>query len=116
MIYSTEQWHFFDHFMKIMMNQLNFPNVQRSLLRNLIFNTLRCMPEEVYFYYCLGDVTPDDMIIFRLACVWLITIVVHFTVSTKAGIEHPNKWSCAMILFVTSFGIQFSRAISVCYQ
>ena len=75
-IYSTEQWHFFDHCVKIMGNYFGYHKLERSLVRNLIFNTIRCMPEELIMYLTYGKVDPIEVIVFRLASIWAITIFV----------------------------------------
>lgn len=54
MMYCTEQWHFFDHTFKVLGNHFTYYNVERSLGRQLVFNTLRCMPEEVIMYLTYG--------------------------------------------------------------
>mmetsp|Transcript_40009 Transcript_40009/g.52378 ORF Transcript_40009/g.52378 Transcript_40009/m.52378 type:complete len:147 (+) Transcript_40009:168-608(+) len=114
MIYCTEQWHFFDHVMKVLMNHFNYSHVERSLGRNLIFNTLRCMPEELIAYIVFGRVEPTEVLLFRLCSIWLLTIAVHICVSKREARGNPNAWACMIIFYVHSYGIQFTRAISIC--
>ncbi len=76
MAYSTEFWHCFDHFCKVMMNHFGHYGVKRSLLRNLVLNTIRLMPEELLFYCLYGDVTPWSTIAFRLLNIWGFTVLV----------------------------------------
>ena len=57
------------------MNYFNFHDVKRSLLRNLVFNTLRCMPEEVIYNLLYGTVDPPEVIYFRIASIWVLTIL-----------------------------------------
>ena len=45
LMYSTEFWNNIDHAIKIIGNLVAFH--ERSLMRNLTFNTVRCMSDEV---------------------------------------------------------------------
>ena len=76
MIYSTESWHMFDHLCRVMMNYFAYHDVNRSLLRNIVFNTLRCMSEEVVFYFVYGTVDPWSILTFRIVSIWLLTVFV----------------------------------------
>ena len=116
LVYSTEQWHLFDHLVKVMMNFFNYHDVERSLTRNLIFNTLRCMPEEVIMFVIYGTVEEAPLLWFRLVSIWVLTVVVQFCFNRRAARRNPNAWSCLMIFYITSFGIQFTRALSHCEQ
>ena len=114
LVYSTEQWHFFDHVIKVYINYFNFPKIERDLFRNLIFNTVRCMPEELIMYIVYGTVPSNELIAFRLISIWILTIFVQSTTDTRCAERNPNKWACAIIFYVTSYGIQFTKAISIC--
>ena len=72
------------------------------------------MPEEVIMFYIYGDMVTEEMLIFRLASIWVLTILVHFGIDKKAARRNPNKWACAAIFYISSYGIQFVRAISIC--
>lgn len=76
MIYSTETWHMFDHLCRILLNFFVYHEVNRSLFRNLVFNTLRCMPEEVIFYSVYGTVDPWPLLAFRVVSIWVLTVLV----------------------------------------
>ena len=66
----------FDHLCKIMLNFFAYHDVKRSLPRNLVFNTIRCMPEEVIFYAVYGTLDPIPVLAFRVVTIWLLTAVV----------------------------------------
>ena len=104
-VYSTESWHFFEHIMKVLMNHFGHHKLDRSLPRDLFFNTVRCMPEELIFYIVNGDCPSTELIMFRLWSIWLLTVFVHMFVSRREARRNPNTWSCFVIFFVTSFGL-----------
>jgi len=62
--------------MKVLLNHFGYYQIERSLARNLVFNTLRCMPEELINYSVYGTVDSIEIIIFRLCSIWAITIFV----------------------------------------
>ena len=45
LVYYSEQWVHVDHVFKVISNLVAFHD--RSLLRNLVFNTIRCMSDDV---------------------------------------------------------------------
>ena len=75
-VYSTESFHFFDHVIKILLNYFNFWHLERSLPRNIIFNTLRCMPDEFIVYAVHGNIDSLDLMLYRLVSVWVLTAAV----------------------------------------
>ena len=74
--YSSEYFHFFDHVMKVLLNYFGFCKIKRSLMRNIVFNTLRCMPDEVIMYVVFGTIDPPEILLFRLLSVWILTVAV----------------------------------------
>ena len=100
MVYCTEQWHFFDHVMKVLMNYFNYYSVDRSLGRNLVFNTIRCMPEELITYMVYGRVDPPEVLVFRLCSIWVLTAVVQLCVHRKEARRNPNKWASMVIFYI----------------
>ena len=73
--------------------------------RNLIFNTLRCMPEELIMFAVYGQFPTNELVAFRLVSVWVLTIIIQLFFSRREAERNPNKWACCMIFFVTSYGI-----------
>ena len=94
LIYSTEAWHLVDHVIRILMNLFFYHDVKRGVARNLVFNTLRCMPEEFIFYALYGTIEPRPVLLFRLASIWLVTIVVQYCCNRRAARRYPNSWIC----------------------
>lgn len=113
-VYSTESWHFFDHVMKVLMNHFAFWNVERGLARNIVFNTLRCMPDEFIVYYVYGTIVSPELLLYRLLSIWALTWATHYCVDRRAARKNPNTWSIFFIFFVCSFGIGLHAAISRC--
>ena len=114
LVYNTEAWHFFDHAVRVMINFYSFHDVRRSLLRNLIFNTLRCMPEEFIFYALYGDVDPVPVLVFRIASVWTLTIFVQYFTSRRAARRNPNQWTFLVVFYFSSYGIRITQQFSMC--
>lgn len=112
-VYASETWHCYDHLVKVCMSYFGHPTLERSLTRNVIFNCLRCMPDELYFYVLLGQVTPWSIIAFRILTVTALTIVVQNGFDREAAFRNPKSYSCMIIMWVTSLAIQFTRNVSL---
>ena len=115
-IYSTESWHFFDHVMKVLLNYFNYWNVDRSLLRNIIFNTLRCMPDEFIVYAVHGTIDPPELLLYRLLSIWALTVATQYGVDRRAARRNPNAWAALFLFYMVNNGITFSVKISACEQ
>lgn len=112
-VYMSETWHCYDHLVKISMSYFGNPKVERSFTRSLIFNMVRCMPDEIYFYLILGSSTPWSIIAFRIFTVWALTVVVQNGFDLEAAKSYPKSYACMIIFWVTSFPIQFTRNVSL---
>ncbi len=71
LIYGTELWEHVDHALKIISNLVSFH--ERSLGRNLVFNTIRCMSNEVNNHFTFQDRLSDFAYLGRFYGVWLMT-------------------------------------------
>jgi len=74
------------------------------------------MPEELIMFAVYGRVDPPEVLAFRVVTVWVLTIIVQMTLSRREARRNPNIWAATIIFYVHSYGIQFTRAISICEQ
>ncbi len=56
LFYLLEAYEYFDHFIRIVANQKSYK--ERGLARNLVFNLIRTMFNEVFRHYILQDHLP----------------------------------------------------------
>ena len=116
MVYDTEHFHFFDHVIKVLLNYFSYWHVERSLLRNLVFNTLRCMPDEFIIYAVHGVIDPPEVLVYRMISIWALTIAVQYGLDRRAAQRHPNAWSALFLFYMCNNGITFSKKISACEE
>lgn len=76
MIYCLPVYEHWDHFMKITTNQK--AHHERSLVRNLFFNLIRCMANEAFREFVVGVPWPVEIWVSRAVGVVLMTVLVHF--------------------------------------
>ena len=71
LVFNTELWENIDHAIRIVSNLVLFH--ERPLVRNMVFNTFRCMANEVDAFYFFADQRSFFIYTGRLAGVQLMT-------------------------------------------
>ena len=111
-VYCSEAWANFDHLVKVLTNHFAFARVERSLLRNVIFNISRCMFDEMLAYVIHGDELPQEVLVLRILLIITFTVFVEFGINKKAAERYATEYCAFQIVYVTSFGLCFTSLIS----
>jgi hypothetical protein len=102
-IYCFSAYEHWDHFMKITTNQKS--HHERSLLRNICFNLVRCMANEVFREFVVGVPFTPSLWAERIIGVIVISIIVHYYFHKKMIERNCETWSYLFVAFGCSFGI-----------
>jgi hypothetical protein len=102
-MYSTELWSNIDHAFKIMTNLVAFH--ERSLLRNIVFNTIRCMSDEVNNHITFEDRLSDTHYLARLLGVWAMTWFFQAVITRNFFLKRPTLYACLQVFYVVGFGV-----------
>jgi len=73
-IFCLQVYEHFDHLTKILANKRSYHD--RSLLRNFVFNCVRCFANEAASYYLRGQEFSFELLAERLALVVIFTVVI----------------------------------------
>jgi len=102
-VYCLDVYEHWDHFMKITTNQKSYH--QRSLIRNLVFNMVRCMANETFRQFVVQIPFTPQIWASRVIGVIVMTIIVHYRFPKKEMERHCETWAYLHTAFGCSFGI-----------
>lgn len=102
-LFCLDAYEHYDHFMKIMTNQKS--HHERSLLRNLVFNLIRCMANELFRHYVMEMPFADEVIITRVALVIGMTVFVQVWLPKNKIEASAELWSFLFTAFGITFGL-----------
>lgn len=108
--YSTELWENTDHMLRVIANLVAFHD--RSVVRNMAFNTVRCMANETDGYLLFDDSKTFLLYLGRVLGVWVMTGFFQLRVGKQWFLDHPRLYQFLMIFYCTGFGIGVVSGIS----
>ena len=90
LIYGTETWSYLDHAAKIITNLVAFH--ERPLMRNMIFNTIRCMSDETTDHIVYNEHLATFNRFSRLIGIWFMTWYFQKIVTRRFFLQRPQLY------------------------
>ena len=103
LMYYSEPWGHIDHVFKVIANLV--AHHDRSLLRNLVFNTIRCMTDDANGHVIFSSTPSCCDATLKVVGIWLLTWYFQKVVTRKFFLDHPKVYQCIMVFYVVAFGI-----------
>lgn len=103
LMYSTELWNNIDHAIKIISNLVAFH--ERSLLRNIVFNSIRCMSDDLDNHITFEVRLSDTKYLSRLLGVWAMTWYFQAVITRNFFLKRPTLYACLQVFYIVGFGV-----------
>ena len=102
-IYCLEVYDYIDMTVRVISNQKS--HKERSVIRNICFNLLRCLMNKAFRHYVLLSPITDETWIVKSFYTIIVTILVHIYLPKQKIVRHAEAWSYLFTFYIVGFGL-----------